>query len=66
MKNKQGIYAEPVSISRFDRNDRIFKTLLGMGLVVVPMFTDKEHHSIDHFIVSSGMPRVLRDQQDQG
>jgi hypothetical protein len=65
MRKENGVYVEPVSISAFDRNDRLFDTLLKMGLVVIPIFADKEKSRIDHFIVSSGTPISLHGQ-DQG
>ena len=58
---------EPISIDTHSRNNRLLETLLKMGLVVIPMYTDQETMDIDHFIVSSGMPSHIKVQgQDQG
>jgi hypothetical protein len=35
-------YNETVSIDVYTRNERVFKTLLGMGLTVIPIFSSCE------------------------
>jgi len=58
---------EPLSISKWARNERLLDTLLKMGLVVIPIRTDDESRDIDYFIVSSGMPQyIVNQEQDQG
>jgi len=50
---------EPISIDTCSRNSRLKDTLLNMGLVVVPIYTDEITGCIDHFIVSSGIPKDI-------
>ncbi len=60
-------YPVPLSMSMMDRNDRLYETLLSLGLFVAPIFADENHNCIDHFIVSTGMPNLLQVYgQDQG
>jgi hypothetical protein len=44
----------PLSMSRQDRNERLYETLLRMELYVVPV--PDNNRDIDHFKVSSGIP----------
>ena len=54
---------EPISIDTHSRNERLLETLLSMGLVVVPIYTDNVTECIDHFIVSSGIPKDIINQE---
>ena len=52
----------PTSLADHDRNANVFKTLLGMGLSVIPIYDEiaDGHRIIDHFIVSCGLPNVIK------
>lgn len=45
------------------RNERLYKTLMGMGLFVVPVFADGDQNQIDYFQVSAGVPAYLSIQK---
>lgn len=57
---------EPISISTYDRNERVLNTLLDMGLAVVPIFDDSDGNRISHFLVSCGAKPLMDYGQDQG
>lgn len=66
MSERKKILYEPISISTYDRNGRLLKTLLDMGLAVVPMFDDSEARCISYFLVSCGAKPLMDYGQDQG
>ena len=41
------------------RNARLYETLKGMGLYVIPVFLDGDQNQIDHFHVAVGLPAYL-------
>lgn len=49
-------YEIPEHLDYWARNDRLYKTLLGFGLYVEPIFVDDTRKFIDHLRVSVGMP----------
>lgn len=46
----------PEDMDRWTRNERLYRHLLGMGLVVNPVFANEERTQIDHLIVSTDLP----------
>lgn len=59
-KNEQEVgaaYAVPEHLDPQTRNDRLYRTLLGLGLWVEPVFTDDTRMAIDYMRVSVSRPR---------
>lgn len=46
----------PEHMDRWSRNERLYRHLLGMGLVVSPIFADDDRTMIDHLWVSADLP----------
>lgn len=46
----------PEQIDRWSRNERLYRHLLGLGLVVFPAFADDDRTLVDHLIVSVDLP----------
>lgn len=46
----------PEHMSRWARNERLYRHLLAMGLVVEPVFADSAQTRIDHLRVTSELP----------
>jgi len=46
----------PEHLDRRTRNDRLYRTLLSLGLWVEPVFTDETRTDIDYMRVSVGKP----------
>lgn len=46
----------PQHMDRWTRNERLYRHLLGLGLVVDPVFADEARTQIDHLIVSADLP----------
>lgn len=45
-------------MTRWARNERLYRHLLGMGLVVEPIFADEDKTQIDHLRVTTELPFV--------
>ena len=45
-------------MDRWTRNERLYRHLLGLGLVVDPVFADEARTQIDHLRVSVDLPRA--------
>lgn len=48
----------PEHMDRWTRNERLYRHLLGLGLVVDPVFADEARTQIDHLRVSVDLPRA--------
>jgi hypothetical protein len=46
-------------MDRWTRNERVYRHLLGMGLIAVPIFADADRTRIDHIVVTSELPFAL-------
>ena len=46
-------------MDQWSRNQRLYETLKGMGLYVVPIPLEADPERIDHFHVSAGLPAYL-------
>lgn len=53
----------PEHLDYWSRNDRLYKTLLDMGLYVEPIFSDDSRRDINYLRVSVGKPSH---EQDHG
>lgn len=51
----------PEHMTRWVRNERLYRHLLGLGLVVNPVFTDEARTQIDHLIVSVDLPLLAQE-----
>lgn len=49
----------PERMDQWSRNDRLYETLKGMGLYVVPIPLESDPSRIDHLHVSAGLPAYL-------
>jgi hypothetical protein len=49
----------PEHMDRWTRNERLYRHLLSLGLVVVPMFADDDRARIDHLWVSIDLPEQV-------
>lgn len=52
----------PEHMDQWTRNERLYETLKGMGLYVVPIPLEGDPSRIDHFHVSTGLPASLAQQ----
>lgn len=50
----------PEHMNRWARNERLYRHLLGLGLVVDPVFADEARTQIDHLRVSVDLPTTDR------
>jgi catechol 2,3-dioxygenase-like lactoylglutathione lyase family enzyme len=48
----------PEHMDPWTRNERLYRHLLGLGLVAVPIFSDGDRTRIDHILVSVGLPTL--------
>ena len=55
----------PEHMDRWSRNERLYRYLLGMGLVVDPVFSDAEQTRIDHMVVSVDLPMLMAPRDDE-
>src|ERR1700722_8928855 len=46
----------PEHMSRWVRSERLYRQLLAMGLVAIPMFADDDRTRIDHLLVTVELP----------
>jgi hypothetical protein len=46
----------PEHMDKWSRNERLYRHLLGLGLVVDPVFEDDDRTQIDYLVVSSVLP----------
>ena len=46
----------PLHMSRWSRNERLYRYLLGLGLVVEPIFEDSDRTRINHMLVGTEFP----------
>jgi hypothetical protein len=43
-------------MDRWSRNERLYRHLLGLGLIVIPIFASEDRAKIDHLLVSVELP----------
>lgn len=55
---------ELLHMDEASRNIRLRDTLIGMGLFVVPVYSDTDTETIDHLIVSASLPKQLSGTAD--
>lgn len=48
----------PLHMDKWERNERIYPTLLSMGLFIEPHYENEERRRIEYFIVSAGIPNA--------
>ncbi len=48
----------PEHMDTWTRNERLYRHLLGLGLVAVPIFSDGDRTRIDHILVSVAIPML--------
>ena len=55
--------APPLHMDRWTRNERLYQTLLGMGLVVSPIRLSSDPSKIDYLHVSAELPAQSASEQ---
>ncbi len=56
----------PQHMDRFTRNERLYRHLLSMGLVAVPIFADADRTRIDHLMVTTELPFLIQVECAEG
>ena len=51
----------PEHMDRWTRNERLYRHLLGMGLVAIPIFVGEDRTRIDHLLVTTELPFAAKD-----
>ena len=57
---------DPEHLDRWVRNERLYRHLLGLGLVAIPVFEDGDRVRMDHILVSSEWPLQARQGIPEG